>query len=375
MRVLTVTHYFPEHRSGICVVAEQLARRLAARGAEVEWMASVVGPGDGPEGVTRLPVRAWNVTERRLGFPYPVWGPRDLFRLRQAVRRCDVVHLHDCLYMSNVAARLLAPGLGKPVVVTQHIGAIPYSSRIVRGMLTAANRTLGPLVLGGADQCVFISPQVRDYFGRFVRFRRPPLYLPNGVDTGHFRPASAEERLALRARLGFPPDSPVMLFVGRFVEKKGLRLLRELASALPQLHWVFVGWGPEDPANWGLPHVRSAGTLPQAAIADYYRAADLLVLPSVGEGFPLVVQEAMACGLPAAISTETARGAPDAAGLLWCLDLQPKLWQRTLAGLADHPDALLSRREEVAGHARRHWDWDACADRYLALFAEVRTSR
>jgi glycosyltransferase involved in cell wall biosynthesis len=371
MRALTVTHYFPEHRSGICVVAAELAGRLAARGVSVEWAASVVAPGEGPDGVARLPVRAWNVTERRLGFPYPLWGPWSLARLEAAVRRCDVVHLHDCLYMSNVAAYLCARRLGKPVVVTQHIGAIPYSSPVLRGLLGAANHTLGSLVLGGADRCVFYSPRVQDYFARFIRFRREPLFVPNGVDGGVFHPAAAADRPGLRARLGLPADRPVLLFVGRFVEKKGLRMLRQLAAALPQFEWVFVGWGPEDPSAWGLGHVRCTGSLPQPAIADYYRAADLLVLPSVGEGFPLVVQEAMACGLPAMISTETAEGAPETAGLLWCLDLNPKLWEHTLGGLAERPEEIDARRETVTQYARRNWDWDVCADRYLRLLQSL----
>jgi glycosyltransferase involved in cell wall biosynthesis len=368
MRVLVVTHYFPEHKSGIVVVAEELARRLAARGADVEWMASVVGPGAGPKGVRRLPVRAWNVTERRLGFPYPLWGPLSLGRLARAVGRADVVHLHDGLYMGNVAAYLLARRLGKPVVATQHIGAIPYSSPLLRGLLGAANRTLARLVLAGADRCVFISPSVQDYFTNLCRFARPPLYLPNGVDAEVFHPVGDEERRALRARLGLAADRRVLLFVGRFVEKKGLRLLHELARSLPEFQWVFVGWGPEDPARWGLPQVRCVGPLPQRDIAAWYRAGDLLVLPSVGEGFPLVVQEAMACGLPAFITSETAGGAPGVETILFCAEPRVEAWAETLRAI--DPRDLAARRPLVATFARR-WSWDACADSYLQLFEEA----
>jgi glycosyltransferase involved in cell wall biosynthesis len=351
-------------------VAGELARRLATRGVQVEWMASVVGPGDGPAGVQRLPVQAWNVTERRLGFPYPLWGPVSLARLAEAVRRCDAVHLHDALYMGNVAAYLLARRLGKPVVVTQHVGAIPYSSPVLRGLLGTANWVLGRLVLRGGDRCVFISPQVHDYFASLFRFRRRPLYLPNGVDAAVFRPADACQRQALRSRLGLMDDRPVLLFVGRFVEKKGLRLLRALAKPLTQFQWLFVGWGPEDPASWDLPHVRCVGPLPQADIAAYYIASDLLVLPSVGEGFPLVVQEAMACGLPAVITPETACGAPGVEEVLWCAEPRVETWAETLRSIAADPEALVARRPQVARFARR-WDWDTCADRYLQLFQQV----
>jgi glycosyltransferase involved in cell wall biosynthesis len=367
MRLLLVTHYFSEHRSGIALLAAELARRLAARGVSIEWMASGTGQGDRPDGSQHLPVRAWNITERRFGFPYPLWGPLAICRLHAAVARCDIVHLHDALYMGNVAAYLMARRAGKPVVVTQHIGAIPYSSSVLRGTLELANRALGRLVLGGADRCIFISPQVQKYFAARISFSRPPLYIPNGVDQSLFSPVDAATREALRKRLGLPQDRPVLLFVGRFVEKKGLRFLHRLAKELPEMHWLFIGWGPEDPAAWGLAQVHCVGTLAQEAIADYYRAADLFVLPSVGEGFPLVVQEAMACGLPACISAETAEGAPEVNQVLDCLDLEPQAWVAALRRIVANRTELEARRSEVVKFARR-WCFDSCADRYLELF-------
>jgi glycosyltransferase involved in cell wall biosynthesis len=370
MRLLLVTHCYPEHASGVEVVAGELASRLAARGVEIVW-AALHSEGAGPEGVTRLPMAGWNVTERRLGFPYPLWGPASLARLSAAVADCDLVHLHDSLYLGNVAAYLAAARRRKPVVVTQHVGSIPFSSPLLRALMGAANRTLGRLVLGGCEQVVFISPRVQQYFARLVPFRRPPLYWPNGVDTTLFHPVSLDERRALRAKLGWPADGPVLLFVGRFAEKKGLPLLRALAGRLAKLAWVFVGRGPHDPARWGLKHVRCPGPLPRREIADCYRAADLLVLPSVGEGFPLVVQEGMACGLPALITPETAEGAPEAAPLLFTAEPGVDAWAQALEALLADPAGLAARREEVADFARRRWSWEACAELYLGLFRSL----
>jgi glycosyltransferase involved in cell wall biosynthesis len=152
------------------------------------------------------------------------------------------------------------------------------------------------------------------------------------------------------------------------VEKKGLPLLRQLATARPQDRWVFVGWGADDPARWGLSNVEAVGALPQQQIVDYYRAADLLVLPSVGEGFPLVVQEAMACGLPALISPETLEGAPDAAEVVASAELNLASWQQALA-LLDSADPA-RQRPKVAEFARR-WSWDTVAERFVELFESL----
>ena len=333
MRVLLVTHYYAKHGGGIEIVAGELARRLVARGVDVVWAASDEHAPPDPDGVERWPVPTWNVTERALGFPYPLWSPASLMQLQRLVREADVVHVHDSLYLGNVVAYLWARRLDKPVVVTQHVGPIPYKSPVLRGMLGLANRTLARLVLSGSDQTVFISPRVESYFTELFRFKHAPLYLANGVDTQRFHAVAPAERRTLRARFGWPADRKVRLFVGRFVEKKGLPFLRELAAARPDDLFVFVGHGTDDPAAWGLVNVMSVGKLPQAAIADYYRAADMLVLPSVGEGFPLVVQEAMACGLPALIfERDDGRRARCGRG-----DRQRRARHRLVAGRARSP--------------------------------------
>ena len=83
-----------------------------------------------------------------------------------------------------------------------------------------------------------------------------------------------------------------------------------ILSDLPGCHWTFVGWGPMPPADGDSATVRLAGRLPPQEIVGEYQAADLLVLPSVGEGFPLVVQEALACGTPVLVSRDVAQAFP-----------------------------------------------------------------
>lgn len=369
MRIALVTHYYPAHRGGIEIVAGELARRLAERFAVV-WHASDCDPPPAP--APRLearPARTCNAVETRLGLPYPIWGPRSLRAVAASARESDAVHLHDCLYLGNVIACLAARLAGRPVVVTQHVGMVPLRNPIVRFALRLANRTLGRLVLGSAAQAVFVSPAVRDYFARFVRFRKPPLVIPNGVDGTVFRPLEPEARAARRRSLGIDAERPILLFVGRFVEKKGLPMLRELAARLGEAQWIFAGWGPLDPQAWNLPHVRVLKGLDSSALAPYYQAADLLVLPSVGEGFPLVVQEAMACGTPALVTDETAAGSPETQGLLLHEPADLERWTARLRELLASRDTLSALRPRVAAFAREAWSWQRCAERYAEVFA------
>jgi glycosyltransferase involved in cell wall biosynthesis len=373
-RVTLVTHYYPAHRGGVERIAGQLAERLAAAGvAEIEWHASDCDAAPPPAARLRsAPARSWNGIERALGVPYPVWSTGALRRLSRACASADVVHLHDCLYFPNVVAFLAARRAGRPVLVTQHIGHVPYRNPLLRGLHGAANHVLGRWLLGSADQVVFESASVQEYFTRFVRFRSPPLLVPNGVDTGRFVPATREARRALRTQLGLPQERPLLLFLGRFVEKKGLPILRELAQHLPQAHWLFAGWGALDPSAWRLANVSVVHSPTTDELRSLYAAADLLVLPSVGEGVPLSVQEAMACGTPALVGEETAAGIPQSAEVL---PREPVGDADSVRRWAARIETLLASVEElrprVAAFAREQWSWERCARLYARALQDL----
>ena len=139
----------------------------------------------------------------------------------------------------------------------------------------------------------------------------------NGVDVERFSPGPG----TLRARLGLPPDAPVVGFVGRLTRDKGLPELVEafdaILAARPQAHLLLVGWfdASEDALGSALrsriknhPHIHMTGYV--ADTAPYYRAMDVMVLPTWREGFPNVVLEAAASGIP--VVTTLCTGSRDA---------------------------------------------------------------
>jgi glycosyltransferase involved in cell wall biosynthesis len=148
----------------------------------------------------------------------------------------------------------------------------------------------------------------------------------HGVDTLRFSPGPSE----VRERLGIPPLAPVVGFVGRLTRDKGvpelLKAFEAIRSAEPQARLLLVGWfdEAEDALDAALqarmaahPAICCTGFVVETAA--YYRAMDLMVLPTRREGFPNAVLEAAASGIPV-VATE-ATGArdsvvPEVTGLL-----------------------------------------------------------
>jgi glycosyltransferase involved in cell wall biosynthesis len=205
----------------------------------------------------------------------------------------------------------------------------------------------------------------------------------NGVDATRFRPADRESRRAARAALGLPPDARVIGFVGRLGRDKGIA---ELAAAwgtireqLPDVRLLLVGPDePNDPPPPGvIPALRSDPRVLAPGVdwdtPKYYRAMDIVALPTYREGFPVVPLEAAAMGLPVVATRVT--GCVDAVvdGVTGTL-VAPRDAAALAAALRAYlADPALRARHGEAGRARALRDfepraiWEALHAEYLAL--------
>jgi glycosyltransferase involved in cell wall biosynthesis len=378
VKILMVTHYFESHRGGIEIIAGRLLRELARLGHETIWVATDASPPPEPEGFRAVPVSANNTMERRFGVPFPLPTVGAGKVIAREVRECDAVIMHDALYLTTGLAFSAARRFGKPTVIIQHIGAVPYRNPVLRLLMTLGNRVVARRLLTRSDRVVFYSEIAARYFAS-VRFAAPPERILNGVDTDLFRPLTDPgQRRAVRERLGLPLDRPVALFVGRFVEKKGLHILKRMVPLRPDIHWAFAGWGPMNPRTWSLPNVSVLSDLSGATLAPLYQACDVLVLPSTGEGFPLVVQEALACGLPVACGLDTSTADPAAASLLTGVAVDQDDLQRTALEFCAAVDRIVAdpsppgaRAEERHQFAREHYSWSFAAQRYVEVLEGI----
>lgn len=366
MRILSVSNFYDTHGGGLERVVARLNHEFAAAGHRAIWAAS---DADGlPDSQAELVgLSCINPTEALTGLPMPLPGPRAVAALYKAVRGSDLVVIHDALYVTSILAMIFAKARHKPVVLIQHIASIPFSSAIMRVIMWLSNVVVTQLMMSAADRLVFISQIVRrELLG--PRPRRDSQLVFNGVDQTIFKRYGNGTRQATRQRWNLPDEATVAVFVGRFVEKKGLRVLKALAARRRDIHFACVGDGPVRPERWGLDNVHVIGQQPQDVVADLYRASDLLLLPSVGEGYPLVVQEAMVCGLPVICGEGSAQGDPAATKWLRGVSIDLASPERSAGRCNEALSNLMISQIDVAAmaeYAARTYKWQVMADAIL----------
>jgi glycosyltransferase involved in cell wall biosynthesis len=377
VRVLMVSHYFAGRGGGIELVAAALAVALASRGFEIVWCATGAADDAAHSRYCRIPLGSSAAAEKLLGIPYPLLYPSAWRTIFREAGRADVVLIHDALYLTSIVAYVAARICRKPIVLVQHVGVVPYRSIFLRTLMRAANCCIAQPLLRRAERVIFISRLTQRHFMR-IAWRRPPVVVFNGVDAQVFTPAlSQDEVAAARRSLGLPLQAKVALFVGRFVEKKGLVVLERLARLRTDVLFTFAGTGNLDPDAWQLPNTRVYTGLSGPSLAPLYRASDLLLLPSAGEGFPLVIQEALASGLPIICGSDTASADPAAAPFLQAVDVELRDPEATARRFSAEINRILERAETAADRRARRafalarYSWTSSAEAYAKILREL----
>ena len=318
MRVLTAAHYWLPHVGGVEFEAREQSRRLVARGHDVTVVSSRIGDDRAlsyDDGFPVHKVAASNVLEDRVRLPYPLFSPRLFSLTSRLARDADVVVAHTHTFMSTIAAARAARAHHKPFVLIQNNPFIEYRfplNLVQRG----ADATIARYTVGSADRLLAISEFTARYVQRLAP-RREVTVMHLGTDVERFSPVDAARRAEIRRRLDLPVDAFIALTVRRLFYRNGLDTLLDAATrvrGLAGMHLVIGGTGPEHGeikqriTREGLAKVHLVGYIPDLDLPDYYRAADVFILPTrTAEGFGLVLMEAAASGIP---SIATDSGAP-----------------------------------------------------------------
>ncbi len=210
-------------------------------------------------------------------------------------REVDIVHTH--LYHAGRYGRIAAALARVPCVVATFHNV--YNTR--RFKQHCFNWALGK----GTDRVIAVSEAVKEHLVRYDHLDPASItVLPNGIDLRVF---GGQNGAITRRSLGVPSDAYLVGTVGRLEVQKGqivlLQTMRELMTECPEARGLIVGGGSQEGTlrrvadDLGL-RDRVIFTSVRRDIPDLLAALDLFVLPSLWEGLPLALLEAMASGLP-----------------------------------------------------------------------------
>jgi D-inositol-3-phosphate glycosyltransferase len=383
---------------GMNVYIREVAEQLAARGAEVDIFTRDRGC-EGPiiqetsPGTRVIRVKAGPcvpVPKSDLPRFLPAFLGSVLQLARREGRRYDLVHSHYWLsgWVGNSARRIW----GVPFVCSFHTLGKVKNYSLARGESPEpAIRLAGEeRVIHAADRILAPTPaEAAHLVGLYGADPQDIRVVPPGVDHDLFRPRGVEEA---KARLGLA-RSRVVLFVGRLQAHKGpdvaVRTLAEVVARNPDhtsdVVLAVVG-GPSGGGSGGevARLVDLASDLgvggrvvfyapqPQHRLADFYAAADVVLVPSRSESFGLVALEAQACGTPVvAASVGGLRYVVEdgVTGFLVSGHDPGDHAERLLAILSDREGALRMGRAGVR-HSMR-FSWDATAAAALGVYREL----
>lgn len=229
-----------------------------------------------------------------------------MFSLRKKFGVIYGVQLYSYGAIASLAGKLLHKPVAVKIACGGYCGDISMFSKLPLGWL--AKR-----FAKWADAYVSLSKQIESELKDAGFDRGEIVYIPNGVDTSVFHPAeSIEEKKQLRCSL-LLPDKKIVAFVGRLDPQKRADLLIEVFKEVHRLfnstYLVIIGDGQE---RKKLEEMADENILIKGVVsnvAEYLRASDLLVLPSLAEGMSNVILEAMATGL--AVITTNVSSNPD----------------------------------------------------------------
>jgi glycosyltransferase involved in cell wall biosynthesis len=345
---------------GAETVVAQLATRLQAAGAR----SVVFLPRDG-EGWLASQLEGSGVAIEYFHVDRPV-SPACARTLVEAFRRHRIAVAHSHEFSMAVYGGWTSWRLGVPHIITMH-GVRYYAGRLQRRLAMRA-------AVASSARTVAVSTPLARHLSRDLCVPRTRiLTIRNGV---RWVPP---DRVKLRDELGLGPTDRLLVAVGNLYPVKGhghlIAAVAQLADRHPGLHLAIAGRGELEAAFRFLARQRGIAERVhflglRADVAAVLAAADIFALPSLSEGLPLALLEAMFAGCPiVATDVGDVRSALDqgSAGMLVAPGATDALADAIDCLLRD-PGRARSLGDRAAAHARAEYDLSSMVDRYVSLY-------
>ena len=312
--ILVVSTFFAPHVGGVEVYTERLFSRLASRYREARITLLVLNTDDAPEYERVSGIDVYRMPCFRFPSVNPFFSP---FELVKMIRKIDIdsfdIVITQCRYyfLTN-ALGAIARYRKIPLIHIEHnAGFMKHGNPFIQVAAWSYDRLLGPLVLRRSRVIICVSEGVRKFLLKAFHMDAHRLLVrESGIDTDGWNQVE---------HVPHEDYFPVLAYVGRLIESKGILLLlesvRNLKAKYPRIHLFVAGSGQDEDrvkcaiSEYGLDRqVSLLGNINHDAMRNLYRSVDILINPSYyPEGLQITLLEAACSGL--AIVTTDVSGA------------------------------------------------------------------
>ena len=386
MKIGTVIPWFPSHVSGeklLGIFQYREAKKLVEMGHEI-FIMTIQRPNmpkfETMDGITVYRFPSYTIS--KIGYEIPHFP-----KLTQIIKKVCNEHKLDVLefdkidFLTSIPALYIKKKISNPIIIT--VNGLPGISwfsgnRIVDGVGYVYTNLIGKRIIKAGDGVRLLHSSLYDNLLKFGVDGERMKTIHRGVDTTVFHPYY--DGYDVRKELGIEEKDFFILFVGRLIKMKGIeyliRALKDLISQYGNLKLVIVGDG-----NAREDNERMASSIRENVIFAGYRndvyrfmcAADIVVLPSLCEGCPNVVLEAMACGTPVIASRVGA--VPDIiendeTGII----VEPKDVEglkKALVRLMENRELAKKMGERGRERVEKEFTWDAVCKKLEKFYGEV----
>ena len=315
---------------------------------------------------------------RRLGPEFLYWAPQLSARAEELVKASDVVHGHGLYVGPNQAFGQAARRNAKPLVYHVHGMFEPYILRRSRWKKQLAHWLFEDANFENARLWRALTVKEADQI-RACGIRAPIVIAPNGLDLEQFAKPQPPDDGPHLDRITAAKQRSRLVFLGRLHPKKGLDLLLCAWARLIRFHkdWELIIAGPDEKGylaqlqklveNLELGEsVRFLGSVVGSGKRALLHSADLFVLPSYSEGFPMSLLEAMACAVPVVATTACNFSEISQHQAGWeCEAFVPSVVHALESGL--HADASERRQRGLRGQrlVEENYSWQLIIEKIL----------
>ena len=372
---------------GMNVYVREVASALAQGGVECTTFTRADRPGlpevvqvEPGHRVVHVPAGPYDLPKEALAAELDAFTAGVAAHLREGA---PVDAVHGNYWLSGVVGHRLKHELDVPLVATFHTLA---RVKAEGGDLEPTWRDQAEAEVIGCSDAICVScPEEERQFRRLYGDPAGRIEIvPPAVEHAFFAPG---DRTGARRAVGLPVDRPIILFVGRIQPLKApdvaIRALAELGRADAELVIVGGASGTDGDIEVQLAHrlidelaladrVRLVDPQPHHILSSYYRAADVVIVPSRSESFGLVALEAAACGTPVVASAVGGllNIVHDGVTGLLVEGRDPARFARAMRQVLDDPAAATAMGAAAAVRARR-FTWSFTAARLRRLYADL----